>query len=125
MSLVRQRWKQVSEPSKLMEASSVWRVGRHQSDTKPSQSEALGARQRTLSGDRGGALQSQPESRAALRTAARLQAAKSSHLLWGSLGTVSVYAGIEPIFQPSTAFKASRSRTNLLPVSNKSPFGFH
>lgn len=48
MSLVRQRWKQVSEPSKLMEASSVWRVGRHQSDTKPSQNEALGARQRTL-----------------------------------------------------------------------------
>lgn len=58
MSLVRQRWKQVSEPSKSMEASSVWSVGIHQSDTKPSQNEVLGARQRTLSGDRGRALQS-------------------------------------------------------------------
>lgn len=109
MSLVRQRWKQVSEPSKSMEASSVWSVGLHQSDTKPSQNEALGARQTTLSGDRGGhCRKSQPQNRAAMRTASRLQAAKSSHLLWGSLGTVSVYAGIEPIFQPSTGFKASR-----------------
>lgn len=40
MSLVRQRWKQVSEPSKSMEASSVWSVRLHQSDTKPSQNEA-------------------------------------------------------------------------------------